>query len=690
MSLIVVVLTSIFSGIVPTCAAGNTISVYGYFTYDGKPIKNALVEVKDSDPGLDDHLEWGYTDENGYYYISGISNDDGWLSGGNDVFVKCYAYNDAVNVLGNPEWMPDSVMHGCTYSFRTSVKSDRKDGSSTNMGTKPAPSDIEGAFSIFDVVTEGHNFVRSIVGSDPPRVNAFWHDYFTPGSSYYMPSGAVDYYTLDQWWSLLVPFALSGLGIVPTPLPVVTEYMSERAVMKSLIGIHIEDDNAFLPETILHEYGHFVMDTYSEFYPPYTDMHHSYLDHKYPQHAWGEGWAEFFSCAARKWAGYSYLWVGNYNIEENYEGADVEGAVAGLLWDLYDSSSFYGEESEDDDNASIPLSTLFDVFEAYKPPDPDGNYVSVPRHIWDVYDLFYALYDEKAYLINDIYDAYMLHAVELPDFKPAPIIEVRPNNQYLNFESDTSTSYTITLKNKGTATDTYELSVARSYVGLGTYSFSYDEEITIAPNQAATTTLIVTRHNSNKKACPLDVDWFTVEAKSKSSGVVETASFSLQIDYQPVGSSTPQGGIVLAITPKRIKVEREGGRECAYFNVTLFNNENFDDVINVRFDFDGVSSEYRPEPRWFSYIGELAQHYHHTWTNNRVYVPAKSSYTIELKIILRPEYDSWVYWAIWLHTPSVVQITPPDGGFWVFKVSATAQIDPGVKASDSVIIMPSQ
>jgi hypothetical protein len=649
--------------------------------------------VRESDPGFDDHLAWGSTDEKGYYYISGISNDDGWLSGGNDVFVKCYAYNDAVNVLGNPEWMPDAVMHGCTYSFSTPVKSDRKDGSSTNMGTQPAPSDIIGAFAIFDFVTQGWYFMRNVLGTTPPRVNAFWHDYFTPGEgSYYMPIGAVDRYTLNQWWSLLVPLVVSGLGIVPTPLPAIAEYMAERAVMKSLIGIHMKNDHALWPFAVLHEYGHFIMATYGDFWPPYTDLNHGYLARKYPEHAWGEGWAEFFSSAVREWAGdadsKTVFSDYPYYIEDNFKGADVEGAVAGLLWDLYDNSSFYPSGTGDDDNVSISLSTLLELFRAYKTPDREGNYVSVPRHIWDVYDLFYALYDEKAYLINDVYDVYKLHGVELPDFKPAPTIEVRPNNQYLNFESDTSVSYTITLKNKGTATDTYELSVARSFFGLGTYSFSYNKEITIAPNQAATTTLTVNRLNSNKEAGPLDIDWFRVEAKSKSSGLEETASFSLQLNYRPVGSSTPQGGIAVAITPKRIQVERnEQGIECAYFNVTIFNNQNFDDVIDVGLDLEGVASEYQPQARWFSHRRSLTYNDIHTWTNDRIYIPAKSSYTIELKIILSPE-GGWLSY-IWQQSPWSFHVEPPDMGFWVFKISATGQIDPGVKASDSGIIMPS-
>ena len=127
--------------------------------------------------------------------------------------------------------------------------------------------------------------------------------------------------------------------------------------------IHIDDDSAWMEDTILHEYGHHVMHSVYG-YLAYTSSGCNGLGGHVPgckygkEAGWAEGWATFFSTAVQDDAGYIPLptntGIENYQrVEFKYNGQNYdfgvpttdrdEGSINGALWDLYDT----GEDDRD-------------------------------------------------------------------------------------------------------------------------------------------------------------------------------------------------------------------------------------------------------------------------------------------------------------------------------------------------------
>jgi len=87
----------------------NTITFSGYLYYldpvppdtNQKPMRDVTIEMWDEDlPPVDPHdlLASTYTNDNGYFYLGPVDNEDGLLGGGLDVFFRIYAENQAAYV----------------------------------------------------------------------------------------------------------------------------------------------------------------------------------------------------------------------------------------------------------------------------------------------------------------------------------------------------------------------------------------------------------------------------------------------------------------------------------------------------------------------------------------------------------------------------------------------------------------
>jgi hypothetical protein len=118
----------------------------------------------------------------------------------------------------------------------------------------------------------------------------------------------------------------------------------------SITGI-ASDPDGYDDLIIGHEYGHFVMDTYSRDNSPGED--HT-LDPSIPTLAWSEGWATFFSAMALNKSFFvnttnegastyysleslpSDITLGN--VGNKLDGDLSEAVVSAVLWDLYDST----------------------------------------------------------------------------------------------------------------------------------------------------------------------------------------------------------------------------------------------------------------------------------------------------------------------------------------------------------------
>jgi len=367
-------------------SGGNSLTVKGRLVFyppgssDPEPIKRARVRVRDNEGvRIDETLASGYTDYNGYFSFSGINNNDGRLQGGRDIYVEVFAENWAVDVVDNPQWMQWPPWEDPTYhaNNKDDTREDVSDNSIIDFGTMSP--EHPGAYNILNTVLTGWNFLKAKQGVSAPKVKVFFKDLFTPSSSYCMPSSIPERFSVPDWAAILsLVLGFESFFIAD---------MALEAALSSLIGIHIQDDDLdqWHEDVILHEYGHYVMDQYADFWPPDTKVigGHVYTTPYFPEHAWGEGWAHFFSAVTRHWAGYSdYRMQGNHDIEGNeqysYQGDSVEGAVAGILWDVYDG---YDPVSEPDDSVTLGFDSIWNILRNYNPPGE-------PDHPWNIYDFW--------------------------------------------------------------------------------------------------------------------------------------------------------------------------------------------------------------------------------------------------------------------------------------------------------------
>lgn len=153
------------------------------------------------------------------------------------------------------------------------------------------------------------------------------------------------------------------------------------------------------------------------------------------QHAFVEGWAHFFSAAARHWWGAS---VGDYAFVPEVEswrttekGDGCEATVAGILWDMYDFASMYSWKNEDDDEMSVDFRTIWEVLTQY---DPDFLYWPIQadhpwtiQHFWDGYRFLKA-----GPGVSYLYEILLEHNIEVEDGTPP----TNPTEYSIEIEED--------------------------------------------------------------------------------------------------------------------------------------------------------------------------------------------------------------------------------------------------------------
>jgi hypothetical protein len=173
---------------------------------------------------------------------------------------------------------------------------------------------------IAETISKGYNYLVSSVGYTPPKVTVIWGE---------------DLSTLN------VAINIRGLQIGV---------------------ISIGGKYGWDPDAILHEYGHWIMfNVYGGLErPSYGPDNVHYWDSKEnPYAAWVEGWASFFACAVQNESVIQFLGVDLESQEP--KGEDVEGAVAGVLWDIFDKNN------DGADTISLGLSPIWKIIVNYKP-----------------------------------------------------------------------------------------------------------------------------------------------------------------------------------------------------------------------------------------------------------------------------------------------------------------------------------
>lgn len=156
-------------------------------------------------------------------------------------------------------------------------------------------------------------------------------------------------------------------------------YYSSRNKLIVLLGKTADPDE--YDDTIIgHEYGHFVMDTYSKSGP--GGVHYSTVRDIAPR-AWSEGWATFFASAAlnksyymdtissgKKGIYYSIESLPNKiplgNTGDVLDGNVSEAVVSAILWDLHDTTNEASANSLDGfDDLSNQSTAIWKILTTY-------------------------------------------------------------------------------------------------------------------------------------------------------------------------------------------------------------------------------------------------------------------------------------------------------------------------------------
>lgn len=328
-------------------AAAARITVSGritYMDYDRSivPIQNASVEIYDENTSfLDKLLRTAGTDANGFYSAQVSNAETGPFDGRTaDIYIRVFAKTFdggrgqiviQDDVLGpiDDDW---DVMSGQNNNVTQDIIKNLQIGNLSTIN-----SNANKAFAVFDHVLESQEFYTyfgtRLIGGRPGELVAFYPE-TTPGdASYFNP-------------------------YLPIGRPYIS-YDTDR----------IKSNHTEIPSEIWHEYGHFAMwDVFNQHLPyALSDIlellifGHNINETTSRVIAWAEGWADFVAIGTRDkirnrqdaeyfFSNGSHLQMKNMDEMDPVTGIDnVEGRVAGAMYDLYDTED---DENEINDNFS--------------------------------------------------------------------------------------------------------------------------------------------------------------------------------------------------------------------------------------------------------------------------------------------------------------------------------------------------
>jgi hypothetical protein len=264
------------------------------------------------------------TDSTGYYSFNPIENTDEFGGSGTlDLYIEVLCDSDAVEVV---PMLPISIW---PYSGLSASVDDVPDGTTT-LDYTCDDSNMKGCWGIYHSIIAAYQTTADTQGYFPRKATVVWPWIGT--------------HFADLW-------ILQYIGIE-------TGYEWNRDV-------------------VLHEYGHWIMHCLYQGNVPSVDYGsdgvHYWNSHETPTTAWVEGWASFYACAMQN-DRYFGLQSVTYDLEsQEPKGDDVEGTIACILWDIYDSSN------DGDDTLSMGLSPVWDVLMSYVP----GHHVTTVHEFWN-------------------------------------------------------------------------------------------------------------------------------------------------------------------------------------------------------------------------------------------------------------------------------------------------------------------
>lgn len=294
------------------------------------PARGCYAEVWEDEPGLNDTFI-GETNvaADGSFSVAVPNNNDGPGEGGRDIYVRFAAANVATVVR---DW------GGKAYRYTTITKSNWP-GGTMDLGTTTISLALSGPFNIADATLKGYDYAVAR-GASPASLDIYWGENSSEGSYYH---------SSDE------PFYIAILG-------------------------KFSDPDEFDDDVILHEYAHYLMDVVSVDKSQGGD--HSWFSDVSPQLAWSEGWANFYPGVIRNNRHYVDHTAASFSMRNRETpgvgkpGLDNEGAICGVLWDIWDSSSDYPDSLNggiakiwpifDNDFSASKYCTFEDYYAGYK------------------------------------------------------------------------------------------------------------------------------------------------------------------------------------------------------------------------------------------------------------------------------------------------------------------------------------
>lgn len=403
--ILTVLLMTSFSGFWPNAYARNPrtrSSVFGRFVHSNNvdPIAYALVDLFRFTGPLqkNEKLASGYTDPNGWFRFDNIPI---WV-GVDDIFARCYSMNWVADVMSDP-WF----LLGGTYDFRTGIFKDVPPGD-LNLGETACHAEDDGAFRILNVVTKGWGFFKAKTGLEPPQTKIYWSSSFYANAPYYFSQGVCNMLLAGD---AALTLAFSWLL---TPLGSFIEDLTLAACLKSLVGIHLKGTGDLDDGKILHEYGHFLMAQYADFYPPTTKLDHHRTVPSDVETAFCEGWADFFSAVCRQYWNPDPAYWNWPDVEADIRGEDVEGAVTGILWDTYADWTL-----DHPSRMGLGFGPIWKALTTYD-PHPGLAWPLGADHPWNIREFWDGLRatcdpHDLVWITNRLYEIYALHGVTIQD-----------------------------------------------------------------------------------------------------------------------------------------------------------------------------------------------------------------------------------------------------------------------------------
>lgn len=300
----------------PGAAPAQVTCVTGSFNYSDNngawhPSKNLQYQVWDDDSFGDDLLAAGLTDGAGAYRAC-FNNDDGIGGGGQDVYVRAVTEGTQYKVEDSDD---------DAYAFRSTTRDNLGNGRTYDYGQlHTADTTLMPAYHTYDTADDA----------------LAW----TPGDCWDMRDESCQ--NIDIEWE---PGSTEG-----------TYYDPGDDEVRLLAA---DPGN---PWVVIHELGHGVMDdVYEDNYPQIgSECSPHYVTRRSgPACAWSEGFADWFGAAVLDnpdLPGLGNIDTATWGTPDWDDGDQVEGRVAGAIWDLLDTGT------EGTDAYRDTLTNVWDTF----------------------------------------------------------------------------------------------------------------------------------------------------------------------------------------------------------------------------------------------------------------------------------------------------------------------------------------